>query len=52
VRSRYPGIRIVLMTGHAAQLSALSADGFVVLPKPCSADALAATLAAATTASR
>jgi nitrogen-specific signal transduction histidine kinase len=52
VRSRYPGIRIVLMTGHAAQLSALSADGFVVLPKPCSADALAATLAAATKPSR
>jgi CheY-like chemotaxis protein len=51
VRSRYPGIRIVLMTGHAAQLSALSADGFVVLPKPCSADALAATLAVATKAS-
>ncbi|HZF78896.1 MAG TPA: ATP-binding protein [Rubrivivax sp.] len=52
VRARYPAIRIVLMTGHAAQLSALSADGFVVLPKPCSADALAATLAAGAPAPR
>ena len=50
VRARYPGIRIVLMTGHAAQLATISADGFVVLPKPCSADALAATLAAAVAA--
>lgn len=52
VRARYPDIRIVLMTGHAAQLSTIAADGFVVLPKPCSADALAATLAAATAALR
>lgn len=52
VRARYPGVQIVLMTGHAAQLSTISADGFVVLPKPCSADALAATLAAATAAVR
>ena len=52
VRARYPGVQIVLMTGHAAQLATISADGFVVVPKPCSADALAATLAAAAAAAR
>jgi signal transduction histidine kinase len=44
VRSRWPQIKIVLMTGHAQHLPAIAAEGFELLPKPCSASVLAATL--------
>jgi signal transduction histidine kinase/ActR/RegA family two-component response regulator len=41
VRAAHPGLPILLMTGYAEQLEAISALGFEVLPKPCSADMLA-----------
>ena len=41
VRRRHPGVRIVLMTGYAEQLDTIARQGFLVLPKPCSAEMLA-----------
>jgi CheY-like chemotaxis protein len=41
VRDGYPGVKIILMTGYAEQLEAISRLGFDILPKPCSADMLA-----------
>ena len=43
-RSRFPGLKIVLMTGYAEQLEAISRQGFEIIPKPCSAEMLAATI--------
>jgi signal transduction histidine kinase len=44
VRRRHPGVRIVLMTGYAEQLDTIARQGFLVLPKPCSAEMLAKAL--------
>jgi DNA-binding NtrC family response regulator len=41
VRARYPKLKVLLMTGHAQQIQALSSLGFEILPKPCSARILA-----------
>jgi CheY-like chemotaxis protein len=41
VREQYPALRIILMTGYAQQLDAISKAGFEVLPKPCSPEMLA-----------
>ena len=40
VRDRLPELKTVLMTGYAEQLDAISRMGFVIVPKPCSADTL------------
>ena len=39
-RARYPRLKILMMTGYAEQLDAISGMGFEVLPKPCSAEIL------------
>ena len=40
VQDEYPGLKVLLMTGHAEQLESLSHLGFEILPKPCSAQVL------------
>jgi signal transduction histidine kinase len=45
VREQYPGLKLILMTGYAEQLDAISRLGFEVLPKPCSPEMLAQALA-------
>ena len=45
VRARFPGLRIILITGYAEQMEAISRQGFEVIPKPCSAEILAAAIA-------
>ena len=40
VRARYPALKVLLMTGHAAQMEAIAQLGFDVLPKPCSVEVL------------
>lgn len=44
VRELYPALRLILMTGYAEQLEAISRSGFEVLPKPCSPEQLAQAL--------
>jgi two-component system NtrC family sensor kinase len=44
VRSRYPSIGIVLMTGHARETDKAMAEGFVVLQKPWTPQALSGAL--------
>ena len=44
-RVRFPALRIILITGYAEQMEAISGQGFEVLPKPCSAEMLAAAIA-------
>ena len=44
-RSRFPGLRIILITGYAEQMESISRQGFEVIPKPCSAEMLAAAIA-------
>ena len=44
VRARYPSLRIILMTGYAEQMEAISRQGFEIIPKPCSAEMLAGTI--------
>ncbi len=44
VREVYPQLRLILMTGYAEQLDAISRLGFEVLPKPCSPEMLAQAL--------
>ncbi|MED5617750.1 ATP-binding protein [Ideonella sp. BN130291] len=44
VRGRYPSIGIVLMTGHARETDKAMAEGFVVLQKPWTPQALSAAL--------
>ena len=45
VRVRFPGLRIILITGYAEQMEAISRQGFEVIPKPCSAEMLASAIA-------
>jgi signal transduction histidine kinase len=44
VQSRYPRVKTILMTGYAEQIEAISRQGFEVIPKPCSAEMLAAAI--------
>ena len=44
VRSGWPQLRIVVMTGYAEHLDAIARAGFSILPKPCSAQQLAQAL--------
>lgn len=43
-RARYPELRIILMTGYAEQMEAISRQGFEIIPKPCSAQVLASAI--------
>jgi signal transduction histidine kinase len=43
-RVRFSGLRIILMTGYAEQLEAISRQGFEIIPKPCSPEMLAAAI--------
>ncbi len=44
-RERFPGLRVILMSGYAEQLEAISRHGFEIIPKPCSAEVLAGVMA-------
>jgi DNA-binding NtrC family response regulator len=44
-RIRFPDLRIILITGYAEQMEAISRQGFEVIPKPCSAEMLASAIA-------
>lgn len=44
LRMAYPDLPVVLMTGYSAQLANARNQGFVVLPKPCTPNALMETL--------
>ncbi len=46
VRARHPQVQILIMTGYAEQIEAITELGFRVLPKPFSSSALAAALEA------
>ncbi|VWX63640.1 conserved hypothetical protein [Burkholderiales bacterium 8X] len=50
VRARFPELRILLMTGYAEQIDAITKLGFEVLPKPCSAEMLAEAIGGGSTA--
>jgi DNA-binding NtrC family response regulator len=52
VRARYPQVGIVLMTGHARETDKAMGEGFVVLQKPWTPQALAEALAEAHPARR
>jgi signal transduction histidine kinase/ActR/RegA family two-component response regulator len=45
VRIRFPGLRVILITGYAEQMEAIARQGFEVIPKPCSAEMLASAIA-------
>jgi CheY-like chemotaxis protein len=45
LRASHPSLRVILMTGYAEKLNAIESEGFEVLPKPCSAEILAAAIA-------
>jgi signal transduction histidine kinase len=45
LRQTRPALPVLLMTGYAEQIDAITALGFEVLPKPCSADVLSAAIA-------
>jgi two-component system, NtrC family, sensor kinase len=45
LRDRWPGVPVVLTTGHSTRLAAAAAAGFTVLHKPVLPAALASTLA-------
>ncbi|RYF43714.1 MAG: response regulator, partial [Comamonadaceae bacterium] len=47
-RATYPALKVLLMTGHAAQMDAIAQLGFDVLPKPCSAEMLSEAILRAT----
>ena len=47
LRSIRPGLRVVLMTGHVAEVHRAWLGGFDLLPKPCAAGELLAALARA-----
>ncbi len=51
VRDTWPHQPLLLMTGYAQQIEAITQQGFTVLPKPCSAEQLSAAIARATRAS-
>ncbi len=40
VRRRWPGLRVIVMTGYAEQLDAIARQGFDILPKPCTPEML------------
>jgi DNA-binding NtrC family response regulator len=46
-RLRFPGVRVILMTGYAEQMEAIGRQGFEIVPKPCSAEMLAAAIGGA-----
>ena len=48
LREKFPGLPVVLMTGYAERMAAITDAGFEVLPKPCSAELLASAIARAT----
>lgn len=52
VRAQYPAMAIVVMTAYAQQLEAITQQGFDVIPKPCTAAALATALAKASAQAR
>ncbi len=52
VRARHPQVQILIMTGYAEQIQAITALGFRVLPKPFSPAALAEALEALANAPR
>ncbi|WP_156955444.1 ATP-binding protein [Polaromonas glacialis] len=41
VRAAYPQLKVVLMSGYAQQLDAITGQGFEIVPKPCSPAQLA-----------
>ncbi|MEJ5991312.1 ATP-binding protein [Ramlibacter sp. PS3R-8] len=45
LKKSMPGLPVLLMTGYAERLDEIAAMGFEVLPKPCSAEILAAAIA-------
>jgi len=45
VRSRYPRIAVLVMTGYAAEIARIAAEGFTVLTKPFDATTLAEAIA-------
>jgi signal transduction histidine kinase len=45
LKAAMPGLPVLLMTGYAERLDEIAAMGFEVLPKPCSAEILAAAIA-------
>jgi signal transduction histidine kinase/ActR/RegA family two-component response regulator len=47
LRASHPTLRVILMTGYAERLDSIERQGFDVLPKPCSAEILAAAIARA-----
>lgn len=47
VKSHYPSLKVLVMTGYAEQLDALSRLGYEILPKPCSAEMLGQAMARA-----
>jgi signal transduction histidine kinase/ActR/RegA family two-component response regulator len=51
LRTAMPEMPVLLMTGYAERMDAISDLGFEVLPKPCSAELLAAAIARVTRAS-
>jgi signal transduction histidine kinase/CheY-like chemotaxis protein len=44
VRAHHPEVHVVVMTGYAEQIELIAAQGFVIVPKPCSPQVLAAAL--------
>lgn len=50
VRDTWPTLPLLLMTGYAQQIEAITQQGFTVLPKPCSAEQLSTAIARATQA--
>ena len=48
VRVHHPGVHVVVMTGYAEQIELLAAQGFNIVPKPCSPEMLAAAFRPAT----
>jgi signal transduction histidine kinase len=44
VQVKYPGLKILLMSGYAEQLDAITGLGFEILPKPCAPELLAETI--------
>ncbi|RYX91296.1 MAG: hybrid sensor histidine kinase/response regulator [Comamonadaceae bacterium] len=48
LRETTPDLPVLLMTGYAEQLDAVTAEGFEVLPKPCTAEVLSGAIKRAT----
>ena len=45
MRSRYPRVAVLVMTGYAAEIARIAAEGFTVLTKPFDATTLADAIA-------